>query len=69
MSEGGYKMRNQSAIHFITFAVVEWVDVSVMSCKLITTNDHFFIIGRLRTTGGGRCGEKLAGQIFNMGLR
>ncbi len=27
MSEGGYKIRNQSAIHFITFAVVEWVDV------------------------------------------
>jgi putative transposase len=27
MSEGGYKIRNQSAVHFITFAVVEWVDV------------------------------------------
>jgi len=27
MSEGGYKIRNQAAIHFITFAVVEWVDV------------------------------------------
>ncbi|WP_276503320.1 REP-associated tyrosine transposase [Terrimonas pollutisoli] len=27
MSEGGYKIRNQQAIHFITFAVVEWVDV------------------------------------------
>lgn len=27
MSDGGYKIRNQSAIHFITFAVVEWVDV------------------------------------------
>lgn len=25
--EGGYKIRNQGAIHFITFAVVEWVDV------------------------------------------
>ena len=25
--DGGYKIRNQSAIHFITFAVVEWVDV------------------------------------------
>ncbi|MBB1284574.1 transposase [Flavisolibacter sp. BT320] len=24
---GGYKIRNQQAIHFITFAVVEWVDV------------------------------------------
>jgi REP element-mobilizing transposase RayT len=27
MMEGGYKIRNQAAIHFITFAVVEWVDV------------------------------------------
>ena len=27
MSEGGYKIRNQSAVHFITFAVVEWIDV------------------------------------------
>ena len=27
MSEVGYKIRNQAAIHFITFAVVEWVDV------------------------------------------
>jgi putative transposase len=27
MSEGGYKIRNQSAVHFITFAVAEWVDV------------------------------------------
>ena len=27
MGEGGYKIRNQLAIHFITFAVVEWVDV------------------------------------------
>ena len=23
----GYKIRDQSAIHFITFAVIEWVDV------------------------------------------
>jgi putative transposase len=27
MSEGGYKIRNQAAVHFITFAVVEWVDI------------------------------------------
>jgi hypothetical protein len=27
MSEGGYKIRNQAAVHFITFAVVEWVDL------------------------------------------
>ncbi len=25
--EGGYKIKNQAAIYFITFAVVEWVDV------------------------------------------
>jgi len=27
MSDGGYKIRDQKAIHFVTFAVVEWVDV------------------------------------------
>jgi len=27
MTEGGYKIRNQAAIHFITFAVTEWIDV------------------------------------------
>jgi len=27
MGEDGYKIRNQAAIHFIPFAVVEWVDV------------------------------------------
>lgn len=27
MSIGGYKIRNKQEIHFITFAVVEWVDV------------------------------------------
>ena len=27
MSVGGYKIRNQAAAHFITFAVVGWVDV------------------------------------------
>jgi len=27
METGGYKIRHQAAIHFITFAVVEWVDV------------------------------------------
>lgn len=27
MSEGGYKIRNQQGLHFITFAVVEWIDV------------------------------------------
>lgn len=27
MAVGGYKIRNKEAIHFITFAVVEWIDV------------------------------------------
>jgi putative transposase len=27
MSIGGYKIRNKAGIHFLTFAVVEWVDV------------------------------------------
>ena len=27
MSSGGYKIRDQHAVHFISFAVVEWIDV------------------------------------------
>ena len=27
MDKGGYKIRNQAAIHFITFAVVSWIDI------------------------------------------
>jgi len=27
MSDGGYKIRNKKEIHFLSFAVVEWVDV------------------------------------------
>jgi putative transposase len=27
MKDDGYKIRDQHAVHFITFAVVEWVDV------------------------------------------
>ena len=27
MSDGGYRIKDQNAIHFITFAVVQWVDV------------------------------------------
>ncbi len=30
MSEGGYKIRNQNAIHFITFSVY---NISVESCE------------------------------------
>ena len=27
MKDDGYKIRDQYAVHFITFAVIEWVDV------------------------------------------
>ena len=27
MKDDGYKIRDQHAVHFITFAVVEWIDV------------------------------------------
>jgi len=27
MSDGGYKIRNQKEIHFVSFAIVEWIDV------------------------------------------
>ncbi len=26
MSEGGYKIRDKEGIHFVSFAVVEWID-------------------------------------------
>ena len=29
MPEGGYKIRNQAEIHFVSFAVVEWIDVFI----------------------------------------
>ncbi|UII28759.1 transposase [Fulvivirga maritima] len=34
---GGYKIRNQSGIHFLSFAVVEWIDVFTrrVYCELI----------------------------------
>jgi len=31
MSDNGYQIRNQNAIHFVTFSVVEWVDVFTRS--------------------------------------
>ena len=36
MADTGYKIRNKKEIHFVTFAVVEWVDVFFdgLSCKL-----------------------------------
>jgi REP element-mobilizing transposase RayT len=37
MPEGGYKIRDQYSIHFITFAVVEWVD-------LFTRQDYVQIV-------------------------
>jgi len=27
MNDGGYKIRNQAEVHFVTFAVSEWIDV------------------------------------------
>ena len=37
MPEGGYRIRDQQGIHFITFAVVEWVDVFTRSmyCDIV----------------------------------
>ena len=32
MLQGGYNIRNQEAVHFITFAVVNWVDVFTRQC-------------------------------------
>ena len=27
MGDGGYKIRDKEGVHFVTFAVLEWVDV------------------------------------------
>lgn len=32
MKDDGYKIRDQYAVHFITFAVVEWIDVFTRRC-------------------------------------
>jgi hypothetical protein len=39
MIQGGYKIGNQAEIHFITFAVVEWVDVFTRQCYRDTVLD------------------------------
>ena len=53
MSIGGYKIRNKEEIHFITFAVVEWVDVFtrkqyrdivIDSLKRCQRNARYFLI-------------------------
>ena len=43
MSVGGYKIRNLAAIHFITFAVVEWVYVFTRktSCDIVLDSITF----------------------------
>lgn len=32
MGTGGYKIRNQEKIHFLSFATVGWIDVFSRSC-------------------------------------
>ena len=34
MKDDGYKIRDQYAVHFITFAVVEWIDVFTRRARL-----------------------------------
>lgn len=40
MNDGGYKIRNQAAIHFITLAVVEWIDVSQKKIQGYSAGKH-----------------------------
>jgi hypothetical protein len=47
--EHGYKIRNKEGIHFVTFAVAEWVDVfTSMEMKKITRpiswKEHFAVL-------------------------
>jgi len=54
MSEGGYKIRNQAAIHFLTFAVVEWIDLpagrQVCSQEKIIVISYWIVSGFARIT-------------------
>ncbi|GAA0891672.1 transposase [Fulvivirga kasyanovii] len=42
---GGYKIRNQSGIHFLTFSVVEWVDVFIREqyCQIVVDSLNYCI--------------------------
>ena len=42
MSDGGYKIRNQAAIHFITFAVV--VPIAIGRVDVFTRKDYRDIV-------------------------
>ena len=42
MSDNGYQIRNQNAIHFVTFSVVEWVDVFTRSVYKRNENYQFW---------------------------
>ena len=42
MSEGGFKIRNQEAIHFITFVVV--VPIAIGRVDVFTTKDYRDIV-------------------------
>ncbi len=57
MSDAGYQIRDPYAIHFITFAVVEWVDVFTRSvyCEIVVESLKYcqqnkFTIRSLSTT-------------------
>ncbi len=45
MSDEGYKIRDQNAIHFITFSVVQWIDVFTRKtyCDIIVDSLNFCV--------------------------
>ncbi len=48
MGSGGYKIRNQAKIHFLSFATVGWIDVFTRSCycDIIVENLNYCIANK-----------------------
>ena len=47
MGEGCYKIRDQSEVHFLSFAVVEWIDLFTRQCyRDIVLNSLEFLPAR-----------------------
>lgn len=50
MSSAGYQIRNQFAVHFLTFATVQWVDVFTRAdyANVIFSQQRLWPCGTLR---------------------
>jgi len=44
MSDRGYTIKNQHAVHFITFAVVQWVDARLRNGQVFSRKEYTDIL-------------------------